>query len=148
MSTDRGQGALPTQFGTLYPKGYVIVVVADEAAAGEAQARLRQAGWGIDDVTVVSNREMRARFAQEEASHGALEKLASMLASDERVTQEQYIDLAERGCWFVFVHLPEREQVRQLAQLVEQLPPVAMHHYGANTMSEVLTTTVREEAHP
>jgi hypothetical protein len=148
MTAEPPADPLATQLGTLYPTGYAIAIVADAAAADDAQEALRQAGWSPESVAIVSDRSMLDFHERQKAAQGPLERLGAFFASDEGVALAQYLDFAERGSWFVFVYAPAHDDMRRLASVLEPIQPIAMHYYGENTMTVVLRDSVPQEQRP
>ena len=137
-----------TQAGRLYPTGYVGAIVADAGAAERAAAALREAGWAAADVVHLTDSALLNLHERQEQGQNPVERLAAFFASDERLADERYVEEARLGRHVLFVRALEPERARQVANLLEPFQPLALYHYGDNTMTELMHPSVPEETDP
>jgi hypothetical protein len=107
----------PLEAGMFYPTGYIVTGHQDEGAARTALQRLREAGFGEQDLTLVKSDDMAAQAAHN-LEHPAI--FAAMGASV-AVRQKQY-DMASEGCSFLLVKAPEDEDEENALQALAREP--------------------------
>jgi hypothetical protein len=132
----------------LYPTGYVGAIVADARAAEGAEAALREACWAAEDVVHLADSALLDLHERQEQGQSPVERLAAFFASDERLAEERYVDEARLGRHVLFVRAPEPERAREVAKILEPYEPIALFHYGDNTMTELMNPSVPEETEP
>jgi hypothetical protein len=117
------RGDVPHQFGEFYPLDDIIAVLDDERAAGRAHEALVEAGVPAGDIDVISGDWFIEHGRELKQARGFAERLAGLLASEERGYVEEYEDEARQGHALIAVHAVDdatAERVRQV--LAAQAP--------------------------
>jgi uncharacterized protein YgbK (DUF1537 family) len=132
---ERFAGPLANQFGTYYPKGYVVAVFDTLDQAKQAAQALCEADCDPDLVRVLSGPEALAideRFHQERT---LAQRIGGLLAADEGEAEQQYREAAERGSAFVTVHAPDLDEAQRVDEILERLGAHGVRHYGPRVMT-------------
>ena len=143
--THNDHDPLATQAGALYPKDFVVAIVADAETAEHASSALEESGWAAADIYRLSGPALLDYHEHRSQAQNLVERLAVFLASDEKLVLAQYLDEARRGRHFLFVYAPELVRAQHVAQVVEPFQPLAMYHYGDHTMAELLSPSGRRD---
>jgi hypothetical protein len=123
-------GPLATLMGTYYPMGYVVAVIDDAAEAERASEALRRTGWAGGDVRVLAGDEVLADHRAFLEDRSPLQRVESLLASDEVDAQEEYLGEADQGRNLVTVRAETPEQVERAAGILRAHHGRLMRHYG------------------
>jgi hypothetical protein len=129
----RGPAAMA--FGVYYPKGYLVAVIEDEARATAAASDLREGGfadvgtWSGEEVLINDEKLMRQR--------SFLQRLESLIASDEKEAVEEYRESARQGRYFVTVLAPSPEEMTSAASILHRHEAHKLHHYGERVMTDL-----------
>lgn len=129
----RGPAAMA--FGVFYPKGYLVAVLEDEARATAAASDLREGGFA--DVGTWSGEEVLLNDAKLMSQRSFLQRLESLVASDEKEAVEEYLDSARQGRHFVTVLAPSPEEMTSAATILRRHEAHKMHHYGEQVMTDL-----------
>jgi hypothetical protein len=130
-----------TSFRSFYPKGYLLSVVPDPAAAASAATAPRDAGFAPQDIAVTTGEEVLRRHDASMADRGVIERFeqfVSRLHGDEADLLDGLLDLARRGHMFVLAHAPEQSQPARAADAVRSLKPVVLRKYDALTVRDLV----------
>jgi hypothetical protein len=129
----RGPAAMA--FGVFYPKGYLVAVVEDEERANAGAADLREKGF--TDVATWSGEQVLSSHEQLTSHRSVLQRLESLIASDEKEAVEGYLDSARRGRHFVTVLAPSSEEMTSASTILHGHGAYKMHHYGERVMTDL-----------
>ena len=129
----RGPAAMA--FGVYYPKGYLVAVVEDEARANAGAADLRAKGF--TEVATWSGEQVLSNHEQLTGQRSVLQRLESLIASDEKEAVEEYLDSARRGRHFVTVLAPSSEEMTSASTILHAHGAYKMHHYGERVMTDL-----------
>jgi hypothetical protein len=123
-----------TRLGLFYPRGYLIAVFANLAAADRARKLLGYAGFAADEVLAASGEDF-LRSANErverEGVWGFLMRELSLFLGTEAEYTHRDLDLAADGAALVAVHAPTRASEHAAWSVLEPLSPIAARLYAA-----------------
>jgi hypothetical protein len=122
-----------TQMGIFAPRGYVIALFPDLAAAAKAERNLLNGGFPPDEVVAVPGEDV-VHLIKEEASHSGVGTFLMQGLSRMFETEEVYADhdfkLASQGAGFLAVHAASDAKKHQAWKLIEPANPIVARHYS------------------
>ena len=124
-----------TLFGTFYPTGYLVAVLHARTDAEHAKLRLQNAGFA--EVRVWTGQEVIERHEAFLAHRSVLQRLGSLLHSDERDALEEYLAAARQDHLFLTIHIPDHHQVERAHPLLVENNVHLMHYYTAVGMADL-----------
>ncbi len=116
-----------TSFGTFKPVGYSVLVYASREEADAAAGKLRDLGFGAEDLIVASSRDVFPQM--NDKAHLAGESVAAAQGY-EVVLMKRYVELAHRGSYWVLCYSPKDDDVAQVKMVYGQTDPQSGAHYG------------------
>lgn len=122
---------LPRALATWNPRGCLVAVLEEPAQAALAALALRNAGFGVADVCLVTPRQF-AMILDAQAARGRLARIATALRTpgDEGLVAAEYADAARRGRHLLIVYAPGNEQVHCAHGLLADHGAHTMYHFG------------------
>ena len=129
--------ASKTLFGTFYPKGYVIAVVEDGAAADPIVDAVRAAGFGGEDVRVWSGEEVLATHDRFVKERNPLQRIGGVFPSEEAAILQEYLESARAGNRFLTIHAPGHADAARVAAVLADQPIAVARHYGDRTITDL-----------
>jgi hypothetical protein len=127
-------------FGIFYPKGYVLSVFENDAAAYEAAEALRRAGFTGDDLVPASGTDVLEFSHELRALHGlliAFERFLSERLGDEANAANEIVDLADAGNAFLAVYAPDAAATARVAECTRAFQPVVMRKFDRFTYTDL-----------
>ena len=134
--SEKPNGEPPILWGTYYPEDHLVAAV-PPAAAQEAAAALRGAGWADDDVRVLAAEEALARYHGFADHRSLFQRIGAALSADEGETAHDYVEAAEQGQSIVIVHASGQTQAEEAAAVLGRYGARHMHHYGHNVVRDL-----------
>ena len=125
MSKRMTKGEFQESLGALNPVGHAVLALPDDAAAGEAKAALRQAGFAEEDILVYTSSELfpnlddMMRHASGAAGFGY-----------EITLMRRYMTLAGEGCGWLVVWAPDEKHTVQVTEVAKRFNARSAVHYG------------------
>jgi hypothetical protein len=129
------RGPTAMAFGVFYPKGYLVAVLEDEARATAAASALREGGFA--DVATWSGDEVLINDEKLLSQRSFLQRLESLIASDEKEAVEEYRESARQGRYFLTVLAPSPDEMTSAASILQRHEAHKMHHYGERVMTDL-----------
>ena len=137
MSDDKFTGALGTSFGTFYPEGYIVAAFEDRGSAERAASALQGAGRAGHEVRLFSGEETLANHEEFMGQRNLGQRVAGLLASEEQLASDEYLDLARQGHYFLIVHAPDQVEIDRASPLLKEHGAHHIRHYGKLTISSL-----------
>ena len=131
-----GRG-LPSSFGNLYPRGYIIAPVPDRPTADALADQLRLAGFPDGDVYVFDADIARQALEElEQRRHGVRGRLGAIMGNDNDI-QEEFTELARKGFAFVVIHAPDEAAVARASPILRANNVRGARHYGRLVVTDM-----------
>ena len=130
-----------TSLGVFYPWRYVIATFPSFEPAKAAEAALRQAGLGADDVLAVTGEEMLTFFDQlraETSLFGAMMERLSLGFATEAAFVTADIRRAQEGAGFLAIFHPSDSDTARLRDILAPLEPLTMHWYRLGSIESLI----------
>lgn len=127
-------------FSVFYPVDYIIAAFERADQADGAMRALREAGFTGKKVLRFSSEEMLSRHEDAKQDAGLLDKLkvaVSQTLGDESNYAEQYVELAQQGHTFLFIHAPDDETMQRVSELIQPFDPKRARHYSSTVITDI-----------
>ena len=126
-----------TQLGVFYPKHYLIAVFRNLAAAHQAVAKLRLAGFADDEAIAVAGEDVLELTKEETGPGNFLMQAVSRFFATEQVSHDSDLRLAKHGAAFVAVHCPLPKTKDEAWKVLEAAAPLAARHYASDGLEHL-----------
>jgi hypothetical protein len=125
MSKRMTKGEFQESLGALNPVGHAVLAFADDDAAAEAKAALKDAGFADADILTYTSAELfpnlddMMRHASGAAGFGY-----------EITLMRRYMTLAGEGCGWLVVWAPDEKHTVQVTEVAKRFNAKSAVHYG------------------
>ncbi len=144
MAQDRDPNFPINPAGNVHPKDYVVAVFNDQNDAEKAVQALRDAGFGANDIRLLSGQELTERFHEVETvekKRNPLSRLAGAFVqgAEEEGDTAAYLEEARRGHTILNVYAGKPEQVKRISELLSKHHAHKIKYYGTWTITNFPT---------
>jgi hypothetical protein len=115
MSKRMTKDELPQSLGAFKPVGHVVLAFTDDAAAGQAAAALRAAGFADQDIleyTAAEEHHAMSRMLEHTSEFAGFGYEVSLM--------RRYQELARQGASWLIVYAPDETRTEQVAQIAKR----------------------------
>lgn len=127
------EGFFATRMGAYYPSQHVVLAIAEPETAETLAGELRSAGFADGDLYTASPQEMETFLEQTVKDAGML----AQIVGGELKQVEILIQLAQTGCGFLIVRIPDEEARDKLLALGARYPLRKALYYHALAIEEL-----------
>ena len=125
MSKRMTKGEFQESLGALNPVGHAVLAFADEDAADQAEAALREAGFAEQDILVYDSGELFPNLDD------MMRKASGAAGFGYEITlMRRYMTLASEGCGWLVVWAPDEKHTAQVTEIAKRFGARSAVHYG------------------
>jgi hypothetical protein len=135
------RGSVPHKMGVFYPLDDVIAVLHDQATGEETKQALVAAGIPAGDIDLIDGPWFIEHGQELQGDRGFVQRLAGLLASEERGYVEEYEDEARQGRALIAVHAADESTAERIRRVLVDHGASRMRYYRENVIEDLLTTT-------
>ncbi len=135
------EGFFATRMGVYYPSQHVVLAIAEPEVAEALAGELREAGFPEGDIYTASPHEMQAFLEQTFQDAGMI----AQIVGAELKQAEILVQLAQTGCGFLIVRIPDEASRDKLLDLGARHPLRKALYYHALAIEEL---PIAEDAIP
>lgn len=130
-------GAHSYSFGVYYPSGYTVAVFDNPETSQHCLEELTDVGIPPSDVELLTGDDVLQTDREQRRHRGLLGKIVAAFPSDEHSMQDDYLDQANSGSYFVAFHSRDEKQERRAREVLAHHHAHDVRHYGRWTTEEV-----------